>query len=76
MSKNKNYKVTAGCPVGKFFMSLETIFGATSEMSEHLNKSQLELLKAIRTFVDGRIENLEKKHASKRKKRMTKIKVE
>jgi hypothetical protein len=57
-------------------MGLETIFGAGPDMGDHLDKSQLELLKAIRAFVDGRIEAIEKKHSGKRQQKMTKIEVE
>jgi hypothetical protein len=44
----------------------------------HLEQAQLELLKAIRSFVDGRIDRLEKKNGAKNrpKKKATKIKVE
>jgi len=76
MSRSKRHKVEAGCPVGRFFMGLETIFGAGPDMGDHLDKSQLELLKAIRAFVDGRIEAIEKKHSGKRQQKMTKIEVE
>ena len=76
MSKKKHRKETAGCPVGAFFKSMDEIFGAGSDIGEHLQRSQLELLKAIRSWADGRIEQLEKQHASKLKKKITKIKVE
>jgi len=73
MSKDKRRKVAAGCPVGSIFNSLEEIFGAGSDIGGHLQRSQLELLKAIRTWADGRIEHIERQHASKRKKSVTKI---
>jgi hypothetical protein len=76
MSREKHKKEAAGCPVGSFFKGMDEIFGAGSNIGGHLQRSQLELLKAIRAWADGRIEDLEKQHASKRKKRVTKIEVE
>jgi len=76
MSKDKRRKETAGCPVGSFFKSLDDVFGAGSDIGGHLQRSQLELLKAIRSWAGGRIEQLEKQHASKLKKKITRIKVE
>ncbi len=60
------------CPVGRFFM--EFCFNKNSKFFEHLNRSKLELLKAIRSLIDEKIENLEKAGSSK--KRVTKIEVE
>jgi hypothetical protein len=76
MSKKKCIPDVAECPVGRFFINLEKIFGATSDISSHLGRSQLEMLKAIRAFLDGRIDTLEKKKAGRRNKKMTKIKVD
>lgn len=64
------------CPVGRFFLDLERMSGKKSEFFEHMNKSRIEFLKAIRSIVDDRIEDLEKKESKKGKKKMTKIKVE
>ena len=75
MSKEKRKKETAGCPVGSFFKTMDEIFGAGSDIGDHLQRSQFELLKAIRAWADGRIEHLEKQHPSKRKKKVTKIEV-
>ena len=75
MSKEKRKKEPAGCPVGSFFKTMDEIFGAGSDIGGHLQRSQLELLKAIRGWADGRIEHLEKQHPSKRKKKVTKIEV-
>jgi hypothetical protein len=55
---------------------MEEIFGAGSNIGGHLQRSQLELLKAIRAWADGRIEDLEQQNPSARKKKMTKIKVD
>jgi hypothetical protein len=76
MRKATHRKEVAGCPVGSFFKSMEEIFGAGSNIGGHLQRSQLELLKAIRAWADGRIEDLEQQNPSARKKKMTKIKVD
>jgi hypothetical protein len=75
MSKDKRRKAAVGCPVGSFFKSLEDVFGAGADIGGHLQRSQLELLKAIRAWAEGRIEHFEKQHPSKRKKKVTKIEV-
>ena len=76
MSKDKRRQETAGCPVGSFFKSLDEVFGAGSDIGGHLQRSQLELLKAVRAWADGRIEQLEQQRPSKRKKKVTKIEVD
>jgi hypothetical protein len=75
MSKDTRRKAATGCPVGIFFKNLDGAFGAGSDIGGHLQRSQLELLKAIRAWAEGRIEHLEKQHPSKRKKKVTKIEV-
>jgi hypothetical protein len=64
------------CPVGKFFCDLEKATGGNSEFFAHLSRSRIEFLKAMRAFVDERIEGLEKKTPPRAQKKMTKIKVE
>ena len=63
------------CPVGKFFMDLESVFGKKTNFSKHMTQSRVEFLKAMRALLDEHIDNLEKKKSPKKKKRMTKIKV-
>lgn len=75
MAKEKNEKEMAVCPMCRFFGDMEKVFDKESKFFEHLNQSRIEFLKAIKTLVDGRIENLEKK-GGKGKKKVTKIKVE
>jgi hypothetical protein len=41
-----------------------------------MTQSRIEFLKGIRSLVEERIDNLEKKRSTKGKKKMTKIKVE
>lgn len=76
MNKKKDEKEMVLCPVGMFFRDLERALGKKSKLFEHLTQSQVEFLKAIRSLLDVRIEDLEKKASQKAKKKMTKIKVE
>jgi hypothetical protein len=76
MSKEKRKKDAGGCPVGSFFKNMEAIFGSGSDIGGHLQRSQLELLKAIRAWADGRIEHLEQQPSPEHRKKVTKIKVE
>ena len=75
MEKGKHKEEMVVCPVGRFFANLERVTGRGSTFHKHLNQSSVEFLKAIRSLVDERIETLEKM-ATKKGKRMTKIKVE
>ncbi len=75
MAAKKSEPQMVICPVGKFFMDLENVFGKKSDFAKHMTQSHLEFLKAMRAILDVRIDNLEKKKAPKTKKRMTKIKV-
>jgi len=76
MAKKKVEDEVFVCPVGKFFSDLEKVSRRKSKFFEHMNLSKAEFLKAIRSLVDERIEDLEKKGSSKGEKRATKIKVE
>ena len=76
MTREESEKETVLCPVGRFFMDLERAVGKTSKFTKHLNRSQIEFLKAIRSLVDEKIETLEKKDSPKAGKKMTKIKVQ
>lgn len=76
MVKNRDEKEPVLCPVGRFFMELERASGKKTEFFNHLTRSRVEFLKAIRSLVDERIDGLEKKASAKGKKRVTKIKVE
>ena len=64
------------CPVGDFFLGLEKAFGKKSKFFGHMNRSRVEFLKAIRSLIDEKIEDLEKKGSAKAGKKMTKIQVE
>ncbi|MGB5750077.1 MAG: hypothetical protein WBM69_24085 [Desulfobacterales bacterium] len=76
MAEKKSEQETTGCPVGSFFEDLEKAFGKKSPFFEHMTKSKLEFMKGIRSLLDERIENLEKKRSGNSGKKMTKIKVE
>ena len=54
MAKKKNEDQMIICPVGKFFMELEDTFGKKTEFFEHLGRSRIEFLKAIRSLVDDK----------------------
>ena len=75
MAAKKSKPQMVICPVGKFFMDLENVFGKKSDFFKHMTRSRIEFLKAMRVLVDERIDALEKEKAPKKKKRMTKIKV-
>ena len=76
MGKKKDEKEMVFCPVGRFFMDLEKVCTKKSKFFEHLTGSRVEFLKAIRSLVDEKIEDLEKKGTAKARKKVTKIKVE
>jgi hypothetical protein len=63
------------CPVGRFFSELERCGGRTSAFQEHLKKSRIEFLKAIRSLVEEGIERMEKQGGEKGRK-ATRIDVE
>jgi len=64
------------CPVCRLFSELENAYGKKSTFFKHITQSRVELLKAFKSLIDERIEDLEKKSESKPKKKATKIKVE
>ena len=76
MERKKNEDEGFVCPVGRFFSDLEKVSRKKSKFFDHMNLSRIEFLKAIRSVVDERIEDLEKKGSSKKGKKATKIKVE
>ncbi len=75
-AKNKDKNERVSCPIGRFFSDLEKASGNKSLVLEHLSRSKLEFLKAVKYLVDDKIENLEKKGSAKGKKKATKIRVE
>jgi hypothetical protein len=74
--RNENEKEPLLCPVGRFFSDLERISGKKTKFAKHLDRSRVELLKAIRSLIDDKIDHLEKRDAARSGKKMNKIKVE
>lgn len=62
---NKEYEKQYNCPLSRLRSDLERIFGKESDFRRHLNNSRIELLKAVRSIIDTRIDNLEEKSESK-----------
>ncbi len=76
MTEKKSKEETVVCPVGTFFTDLERAFGRRSQFFEHMTRSRIEFLKGIKSLLDDRIENLEKRASQSGGKKMTKIEVE
>jgi hypothetical protein len=76
MGKEKNEKTVFECPVGRFFMDWGGISGGKSKFHGHISQSRIEFLKAIRSLVDEKIDDLEKRASKKTKEKMTQIKVD
>ena len=76
MGKKKDEEDLVVCPVGQFFLDLQRASGKKSDFFKHLKQSQVELLKAVRSVVDDRIEALEKKEKTGQAKKTTRIRVE
>lgn len=62
--------------MGRFFQDLEDCLGRESKFYEHLNRSRIEFLTAVKTLIEDRIETLEKKTGRRGKKKVDKIKVD
>ncbi|MBI4767178.1 MAG: hypothetical protein HY787_21745 [Deltaproteobacteria bacterium] len=75
MAKEKTNQEIMSCPVARIFSEMEKAYGRKSNFFNHLRQSQVEFLKAVRSLVDDRIDELEKK-SEKGKKKTTKIEVE
>jgi hypothetical protein len=76
MAKMINNEEMVVCPVGSFLRDIEKTFGKKSKFVDHMTQSRIEFLKGIRSLVDERIEDLDKKESGKHKKKPTKIKVD
>jgi hypothetical protein len=75
-AKEKQRDEVVICPVGKFFLDLERGSIKKSAFFKHLHQSRIEFLKAVRSLVDERIEDLEKRASKEEKEKATKIEVE
>lgn len=77
MSEKRHEEEIVMCPVGSFFLDMKRACGKKSKFFDHMSRSRVEFLKAIRSLIDERIEGLEKKaHTDKAERKGTKIKVE
>jgi hypothetical protein len=74
--KSENEPEMVVCPMHKFFMDLERVSKRRSKFFHHLDQSRVEFLKAVRSLIDERIEDLEEKGKKKEKKKASKIAVE
>jgi hypothetical protein len=62
--------------LGRFFSWMEGKVSPGTEFREHMAKSKEEFLKGIRSLVDKKLEDLERRHGKREGKKATKIKVE
>ena len=62
--------------LGRFFSWMEGKVSPSTEFREHMAKSRVEFLKGIRSLVDKKIDDLERRHGKREGKKATKIKVE
>ena len=62
--------------LGRFLSWVEVRVSPSSEFREHMAKSKMEFLKGVRSLIDKRIDELEKRHAQKADKRATRVKVD
>lgn len=74
--KSETGGAKALCPLGKLFQGLEELSKNAPEFRRHLDRSHLELLKAVKTLVDSKIKNLEKKNTPGKRKVARKITIE
>ena len=64
------------CPLGKIFQGLEELSKNAPEFRKHLDRSHLELLKAVKTLVESKIKSLEKRNTPGKRKVARKITIE
>jgi hypothetical protein len=76
MDKNRGENNGILCPVGRFFLNMEEYFGQKSDFLLHMNKSRIEFLKGIRSLLDERIKNLEKRETPVKERKADRIKVD
>lgn len=62
--------------LGRFLSWLEGKISPGSVFLEHMAKSRIELLKGIRSLIDKRIDDLEKRGPKNADKKATRVKVE
>jgi hypothetical protein len=62
--------------LGRFFSWMEEKITHGAEFREHMEKSRVEFLKGIRSLVDAKIDDLERRHGKREAKKATKVEVE
>ena len=62
--------------LGRFFSWMEGKISPSSDFREHMARSKVEWLKGVRSLIDKRIADLEKKQSKKPKRGVTRVKVE
>ena len=76
MATKNSKQALCQCPVGTFFRDVEKTFGKKSRFIDHMIQSRIEVLKAVRSLVDERIEDLGKKKSGPGRKKMTQVEVD
>jgi hypothetical protein len=75
-ARSDNVNEQMACPIGRFFLRLEKASRTKSKFIEHLSRSRIEFLKALKCMIDEKIEDLEKEGVPREQKKPTRIKVE
>jgi ribosomal protein S8 len=78
MAAKKQETVTeaTACPIGKLFSRLEKASRGKTQFMEHLSRSRIEFLKALKCLIDGYIEETEQKDRPRGQKKATRINIE
>ena len=76
MPSKNNREEMCNCPVGTLLRDIERTFGKKSNFIDHINQSRIEILKAFRSLIDERIEDLGDKKAKTNPKKMKNIRVQ
>jgi len=75
-AKQEERRAEMVCPVGRFFSRLQKASHAMPQFTEHLSRSRIEFLKALKCLIDERIEALEREEVPRGQKKTTRITVE
>ncbi len=81
MSRHEEHEQSQGtrcrCPMCQMMQALGSVKGPAGPFWDHLINARIEVLRAVRSLIDERIDHLEKKKAEKGgEKKATPIKVE
>lgn len=76
MGKDRKRREKVLCPLGRILLDVEKAFGKNPSFHEHMGRSRLEFLKAVRSLLDQKIEDLEEKGHGMKRKTAHKIDVE